>query len=142
MRYIVPFSLLSALACSAPVARQAALPRADTSRVFLDTMRRDMAAVYAEAVVDSPPRIIRCPPADYPPAARDAGIQGRVTLQFVIDTLGRPEAGSVRAVESPNDSLSSAAVRAMLGCEFTPARVRGRAVRVLVRIPYDFHITR
>jgi TonB family protein len=99
---------------------------------------RSAGAVYGTAMVDEPPTTIRCAPPAYPETVRQAGIGGRVMLRLVIDTLGHPEAGSVRAVASPHDSLSSAAVRAMLRCEFTPARVRGRAVRVLVQIPMDF----
>jgi len=59
-------------------------------------------------------------------------------LELVVDTLGRPEPATVRAVTSPNDSLSSAAVTAMKSCLFTPARIGGRAVRVLIQIPIDF----
>src|SRR5213083_773811 len=47
--------------------------------------------VYAEAAVDERPEIVSAPPLEYPPALRHAGLQGRVTVQAVIDTLGRAE---------------------------------------------------
>jgi len=61
-----------------------------------------------------------------------------VLLQLIIDTLGRPEPESIRALTSPHDLMSSAAIDALRACQFTPARVRGRAVRALVQIPLDF----
>ncbi len=91
-------------------------------------------------VLAAVPTVVRCPSATYPPALRAARIQGRVVLQFIVDTLGRAEPTSVQPVESPHDSLTYAARRMVLGCEFTPTRVRGRAVRVLVRLPLDFKL--
>jgi TonB family protein len=69
---------------------------------------------------------------------RQARIQGQVVVQLIVDTLGHPEPASVRAVESPHDSLSVAARAAVLGCEFVPGRVRQRPVRVLIQLPVKF----
>jgi TonB family protein len=143
MRYVSVCAVLFVLACAhaTPGATPAAGPVVDTARAVLDTARGDERYVVVAAAVDSGPTFINCPPPDYPDTLRRARIQGRVILELVIDTLGRPEPGSVRALTSPHDSLSRAAVNAMLACTFTAARFRGRAVRVLVNIPIDFNIT-
>jgi protein TonB len=93
-------------------------------------------------VLDQPPRAISCPAVRYPESVRQAGIQGRVVFQFVIDTLGRAEPASIQVVQSPHDSMTAAAREALVSCEFTPGRVDGRAVRVLLRLPMDFQFRR
>ena len=141
MRHSSRLVLLAALACARrDGARQAARPLVDTSRVVLDSMPSASASVYTTAALDEAPTTIRCASPAYPDTLRRVGVQGRVMLELVIDTLGHPEAGSVRTLSSPHDSLSTLAMHVMHACEFTPARVRGRAVRVRVQIPIDFKI--
>src|SRR5437660_6088229 len=142
MRYDSILPLFVTLACtqSAPGSTPAGRPLVDTTFVLLNPTRKDTGQVLASSAVDSGPTIIHCPSPVYPDTLRQARIQGRVMLELVIDTLGRPEQGSVRALTSPHHSLSSAAVTAMRACQFTPARLGGRAVRVLVQIPIDFTI--
>jgi TonB family protein len=95
-------------------------------------------AVFLAEIVESRPKIVQCPPARYPEAARQAGIRGEVVVELIVDTLGRPESASVRAIESPHDSLSVAAQESVLGCTFVPGRVQNRPVRVLVHVPVKF----
>ena len=47
----------------------------------------------------------------------------------------------MKIVQSPNPGFDQPAKQAVLRALFRPARVHGRAVRVLVNIPYDFKIT-
>jgi len=77
------------------------------------------------------------PPPAYPDLLRAAGIQGRVVLQAVIDTLGRAEGAAV-VVESSNRGFDAAALAYVRRALFRPGRVHGRAVRVLIRLPIDF----
>jgi len=78
----------------------------------------------------------------YPSLLQSAGVDGTVRAQFVVDTLGRVEQGSFRALESTHD-LFTAAVRAALGrTRFTPAEAGGRKVRQLVEQTFTFSITR
>jgi len=63
-----------------------------------------------------------------------------VVVAAVIDTLGRPGPRSVTVVASPNPGFDSAARDYVVRALFRPARVRGRAVRVLVRVPIDFRL--
>lgn len=73
---------------------------------------------------------------EYPVVARDAGIQGRVFVEFVVDTEGRVRDPFVR--RSPSDLLSEAALDAVLGSRFTPGTQRGVAVNVRFVLPINF----
>ena len=98
--------------------------------------------VYAEAVVEEKPEPLSGPPLAYPELLRQAGIQGRVVVQAVIDTMGRAEPSTVKIIQSPNPGFDQPAKNYMLRVLFRPARVHGRAVRVLVNLPIDFKIKR
>jgi len=96
--------------------------------------------VYSEATVDEPVEIVSVPPLEYPPALRQAGLQGRVTVQAVIDTLGRAEPASLKVITRPNTAFDKSALAYVLHAVFRPARVKGRAVRVLIKVPVDYRI--
>ena len=96
--------------------------------------------VYADAAVDERAEILSAPPLEYPPALRHAGLQGRVTVQAVIDTLGRAEPASVKIVARPNTAFDESARAYVLQAMFRPARVKGRAVRVLITVPVNYRI--
>jgi TonB family protein len=127
---------LLAACASSPSDRSATpLGRADTTPVLVDA--RGMAS-DARSLLDSVPKLLSCPPVHYPETLRLARVQGRVVLQFVLDTLGRAEPSSIEAVETPHDSMTHSAREALVSCRFTAGRVRGRGVRVLLRVPWDF----
>jgi len=96
--------------------------------------------VYAEAAVDERAEIGSAPPLEYPPALRHAGLQGRVSVQAVIDTLGRAELASVKVIARPNTAFDESARAYVLHAVFRPARVKGRAVRVLITVPVNYRI--
>jgi TonB family protein len=96
--------------------------------------------VYSESSVDERAEIVSAPPLEYPPALAHAGLQGRVTVQAVIDTLGRAEPASVKVIARPNTAFDQSARAYVLHAVFRPARVKGRAVRVLVTVPVDYRI--
>ena len=96
--------------------------------------------VYAEAAVDERAEIVSAPPLEYPPALRHAGLQGRVSVQAVIDTLGRAELASVKVIARPNTAFDESARAYVLHAMFRPARVKGRAVRVLITVPVNYRI--
>jgi protein TonB len=76
----------------------------------------------------------------YPSTLQSAGLEGDVRAQFVVDTLGHVEQGSVRVLDSTHD-LFSRAVRDALGrARFTPAEAGGRKVRQLVEQAFTFRI--
>ena len=87
--------------------------------------------------VDEAPALLAGPSPPYPELLRAAGIEGRVVLQVVIDTLGRAEPAA-RVFESSHPGFNGAALAYVRAALFRPGRVRGRAVRVLIRLPIAF----
>ncbi|HJS44053.1 MAG TPA: TonB family protein [Gemmatimonadales bacterium] len=98
--------------------------------------------VFMESVVEERPELLTRPPLQYPDLLRQAGVQGRVLVQAIIDTLGRAEPASVKVIQSPNPGFDQPAKNLVLKSLFRPARVHGRAVRVLINLPIDFTIKR
>ncbi|MEZ4457734.1 MAG: energy transducer TonB [Gemmatimonadales bacterium] len=90
--------------------------------------------------VDEPAAVLLQPEPAYPALLRTAGMSGRVILQFVVDTLGRVERGSVEVVESPHEAFAASATASIEASRFRPARVRGRVVRQLVRQGVTFTV--
>ena len=98
--------------------------------------------VFMESVVEERPEMLTHPQPQYPDLLRQAGVQGRVIVQAVIDTSGRAEPASVKVLQSPNPGFDSPAKQMVLKALFRPARVHGRAVRVLVNLPIDFTLAK
>jgi TonB family protein len=74
----------------------------------------------------------------YPDSLKSLGIEGTVVLQAAIDTSGQVDSSSVKVVRSLNPGLDAAAAHALVASRFSPARSGGRAVRVVMQIPYAF----
>jgi protein TonB len=78
----------------------------------------------------------------YPAMLQSAGVEGSVRAQFVVDTLGRVEQGSFRALESTHDLFTAAVRDALSRARFKPAEAGGRRVRQLVEQSFSFSIAR
>jgi protein TonB len=76
----------------------------------------------------------------YPPMLQSAGVEGDVRTQFVVDTLGRVEKGSVNVLSTSHDLFSAAVRDALNRARFKPAEVGGRHVRQLVEQTFTFRI--
>ncbi|HEY1952836.1 MAG TPA: TonB family protein [Gemmatimonadaceae bacterium] len=74
----------------------------------------------------------------YPDALRSAGVEGQVTVEFVVDESGRAEASSVRFLRSDNTLFEESVRSALRRMRFTPAEIGGRKVRQLVQMPFVF----
>src|SRR6266699_6588839 len=96
--------------------------------------------VFLESIVEEKPSVLSAPPPPYPELLRQAGIKGRVLIQAVIDTTGRAELSSVKIIQSPNPGFDQPSRTWIQHALFRPARVHGRAVRVLVQVPLDYTI--
>jgi protein TonB len=94
----------------------------------------------------APPRIIRSPTVlngsalslpkpVYPPIAKQAGIQGAVNVQVVVDETGKVI--SAKAVTG-SPLLMHAAQTAALGARFSPTKLGEQAVKVSGVITYNF----
>src|SRR5262249_14512041 len=91
----------------------------------------DYSQVMEERAVDERPEVLRGFQPEFPDLLRQAGIEGTVIIEVVIDTLGQAEPASVRIVQSSNRAFDISAREAVLRTVYRPGRVRGRAVRVL-----------
>ena len=61
-------------------------------------------------------------------------IMGGVALvRFVVDSTGRVEPGSIAVVSSPSPALRETLVDHVRPARFSPGRVQGRAVRVVMQ---------
>ncbi len=88
--------------------------------------------------VDEPVEIMHQPTPRFPPALAGAGIGGRVELEYVVDTAGRAEPGSLRTLASAHPAFEEAARASVLAARYRPARAGGRVVRQLVRQTLSF----
>jgi periplasmic protein TonB len=98
-------------------------------------------SVYDGATVDEAPELLSAPPPVYPELLRQAGVEGVVFVEAVVDTSGRVERGSLVVVSSADPAFDRGALECIGRALFRPARVGGRAVRVLVRLPVQFHLS-
>jgi periplasmic protein TonB len=104
------------------------------------------AAASTEAMdvrlVEKPPRVLRSENPRFPEALRARGQNGRIVVQFVVDTLGRAEMSEFKVVDATDAQLADA-VRAVLPrFRFTPGEAAGRKVRTMVALPFDFTLVR
>ena len=77
----------------------------------------------------------------YPTVAQEMGIEGRVTLSFVVNRNG--EVGSVEVVRSLDPLCDKEAVRVIKGMpRWIPGRQGGRAVAVYYTIPILFKLNK
>jgi protein TonB len=75
---------------------------------------------------------------NYPMAAREQGIEGRVVLTFIVDERGTPH--EIEVMQSAHPMLDSAAVRAVRRTTFVPGRDDGEPVSVRMRLPIRFQL--
>lgn len=78
----------------------------------------------------------------YPDMLRSAGIEGTVLAQFVVDTTGRAEMNTFKALKSDNALFETAVKNALQRMRFLPAEVGGRKVKQLVQQPFQFSLNR
>lgn len=73
----------------------------------------------------------------YPKELQDAGVSGRVIVQFEVDTDG--SIVNVRTVGTPDKRLSDQVVALVKKApKWTPGKQRGQAVKVLMTFPIEF----
>jgi len=98
----------------------------------------DSQPVYAEDQLSVAPVVLRQPTV-YPDSLKRRGIGGTVSVSVVLDRKGRPDAGSVRVVSTPDTALNGPARAVVLGSHFAPGRAEDRAVRarVVVEVAFD-----
>lgn len=76
----------------------------------------------------------------YPEMLRQSGIEGRVVVQFTVDTAGRVDQASIRVLSSTHELFTRAVRDALAQFRFDPAQVAGRRVPALAEMPFEFQI--
>lgn len=75
----------------------------------------------------------------YPSVAQENGIQGRVTVQFVVTKTG--SIGQVKVVRGKDPDLDKEAIRVVKSLpKFTPGKMNGHAVNVWYTLPITFRL--
>lgn len=93
----------------------------------------------ASAFVDASPCADNLPP-DYPPSERARGHEGTVLIAVHVDARGDVVEATLRQ-GSPHPGLNRAALRAVRGWKFDPARRDGVAVEGRIDVPVVFRLT-
>ena len=104
----------------------------DSLVIASDDMPSEGEFVYYE---DEPTPVTRVEPA-YPEFAREAQIQGKVTLHVLVGKDGRVK--NVKVIKGVT-GLNDAAVEAIKKWVFKPALSNNKPVAVWVEVPMDFH---
>ena len=76
----------------------------------------------------------------YPPMLQSARVDGEVLAQFVVDTTGRIDMSTFRAIQATDELFVQSVRRALAEWKFLPAEVEGRRVRQLVQMPLTFKV--
>jgi protein TonB len=104
---------------------------------------RDRAGVLTALAVDHPVEVVAGQrPPRYPSALERAGVAGDVVAQFVVDTTGRVERGSIAILHTSHADFSRAVQERLVALRFVPARAQGRVVRQLVEQRFTFQVVR
>ncbi|HHP7238635.1 M56 family metallopeptidase [Longibacter sp.] len=72
----------------------------------------------------------------YPESAYEAGVEGRVLVQFVVDANGNVQEATI--AQGVHDLLDDEALRVVRATDFTPGRQNGKAVPVEMTLPITF----
>lgn len=93
-----------------------------------------------EYLVSAMPVLLREYRIPYPEEAKKAGVQGAVVMDILVDAEGKVRQAVL--ISGPGYGLNEAALAAVKGFEFKPARVQDRAVAVKIRYAYRFVLER
>ena len=76
----------------------------------------------------------------YPDILQNAGVEGAVIAQFVIDTSGRADMKTFKILKSDHDLFAASVRQVLPGMRFFPAEIGGRKVKVIVQLPFEFKL--
>jgi len=119
--------LLVVLACAAPSPATDVAPAVPGPPVSLE---------------NQPPVLLEMPEPRYPPLLREAGIEGEVVLEFLVDATGRVDSASVIVIpgERGHKALERPAADAVRGARYRPAVIHGQPAPLRIRQTVTFRI--
>jgi len=97
---------------------------------------------FLDFQVEQPAKLKAGPTPLYPDHLRNAGVEGKVLVQFVVDERGKPEMSSFKVIKSSDAALTASVRQAVNGMSFFPAEASGQKVKQLVQLPFSFSPTR
>ena len=97
----------------------------------------EAATVYTADQVDRPAHLDSTATlaVTYPDSLRNTHTAGEATVEFVVDTAGAVEAGTIGVVAASHPGFADAARLAATDAHFVPAERAGHTVRQLVQLP-------
>lgn len=93
---------------------------------------------FSENQVDRIVQVTRASTPRYPDALKSVGVQGTVTMRFVVSAEGRVEPGSIEVVSTPHKLFAASVRTSLLETRYRPAEAAGHAVRQLVEQTFSF----
>lgn len=109
--------------------------------IVVDIQEGDYLPAPSEFVpVEIYPEMIHQETAEYPRIAKQAGIEGRVYVNALVDKSGTVR-DAIVAKSSGTTSLDQAAIAAAKKCRFKPGIQNGQPVACWVTFNYDFKLT-
>jgi len=84
----------------------------------------------------------RSSPPAFPAPLYAEGLRGLVVAEFVVDTAGKVEEGTVGIVSSTAPLFTEAVRVSLASASYFPAQKNGHAVRQLVHQPFEFSVNR
>lgn len=114
--------------------RQGPVELAEIERLILE------GKVYTADQVDQPAVFAQGPASSpvYPDSLWNAGVSGGAVAEFIVDTGGFVESGTVRIVSATHPYFGSSVRSSLEGAAFVPAKFNGQAVRQMVQLPFRF----
>lgn len=97
-------------------------------------------SAFDVAELEKPPELLAAVPPDYPPALRQAGVEGTVSVLLVLDENGQVE--DVRVERSSRSEFEAPALAAVRKWRFRPGMKDGQPVRTFVRQRIRFSLSR
>lgn len=77
----------------------------------------------------------------YPESAIRNGIEGRVIVEFVVDSKGK--VGEIEIVKGVNEEIDAQVKKVILASpKWKPAQIKGREVSVRISVPVEFKLTK
>jgi outer membrane biosynthesis protein TonB len=96
------------------------------------------AEVFMSSQLDDPAVPVSQPEPRFPPVLQSAGIGGHVVIQYIVDTTGHAEPGSIKILEKTHDAFVAPARETILKSVYKPAKFKGDVVRQLVQQKISF----
>jgi periplasmic protein TonB len=100
---------------------------------------QSLGQIFNLADLDRPPTAVFQATPPYPFELKRQGVEGQVTVEFIVDAKG--EVVQAKAIASTNPGFEEAAVVGVLKWKFKPGRKGGRNVASRMLVPIKFTIT-